>query len=449
MARLTSWMIVTLFASLSAVAMGQSWATAYDQGLAKARLGDWSAARTSFKQAAAYRAEDQASATTLPGPATERRVWRNGSPYSPNFLAAYSAFRAGSVSKDDKARVDLMRSAASELETLLAKNQNSAEAFFLLNSIYSTLGDTQARMKLDDRLNAVSGQLTWKVDTEPMTPEEIATVAQMVGRDIENPGQGTTTMPDPSIPATANPTLPSVTGARVATLSNKFALVIGNSESKLASVAIPYAADDAQAVREALLANAGYAESNVDLVLNATASQMAAAVKALADRLPDNATVFIYFSGVGVNLDGKDFLGGVDTDSPTDSSSMLAKAELLRPLMAKGARVFSFFQVNRPIINGRYFGMEVPMVGFISQMQSTVQGEGVQSIVRNGKTRGLFTDAMIGTLGEFRSNRVPIQEFGWQVFYRIRRGDTGNQGGGSRQTPTLPVLTNLAADAKF
>ena len=44
-----------------------------------------------FQQAAAYRPEDVAVATTLPGPVTEPRRWRNGSPYSPNFLAAYAA----------------------------------------------------------------------------------------------------------------------------------------------------------------------------------------------------------------------------------------------------------------------------------------------------------------------------------------------------------------------
>jgi hypothetical protein len=128
---------------------------------------------------------------------------------------------------------------------------------------------------------------------------------------------------------------------------------------------------------------------------------------------------------------------------------MVAKMELYRLFMAKGARIFAFFQVNRTVANGRYFGMEVPLVGSMAQCQATIPGDTVQSFVRNGKTRGVYTDALAATLGEFRSNRVPIQEFGWQVFYRIRRGDSGSMGGGSRQTPTLPVLTNLASDARF
>jgi hypothetical protein len=55
----------------------------------------------------------------------------------------------------------------------------------------------------------------------------------------------------------------------------------------------------------------------------------------------------------------------------------------------------------------------------------------------------------VGVLAEIRSNQIPIQEFGWQVFYRMRRAGTGNFGGGSNQTCTLPVLINIGSDAKF
>lgn len=117
--------------------------------------------------------------------------------------------------------------------------------------------------------------------------------------------------------------------------------------------------------------------------------------------------------------------------------------------MAKGARIFAFFQVNRPIEKGRYFGMEVPLVGSIAQCQGTIPGEMTQFLTRNGKNRGLYADAIVGALGEIRTNRIQINEFGWQVYYRMRRGDTGSTGGGSKQTPTLPVLINMASDARF
>lgn len=446
MRRRISWMIG--LAALSAIVFGQSWMTAYDDALAKSRAGDWKAAREAFKSAAAYRAEDQSRPTTLPGPATERRVWRNGAPYSPNFLTAYAGFKAGMGAAGDE-RTNLLKASAAELEALLTKGQTSAEAFFFLNQIYTTLGDTASRMKLDTKMAQSSGQMTWKVDTEIVSPEENAAVAQMSRGDIDNPATATPdpgTMPNPNV---GTPTLPSATGARVPTLPTKFALIIGNSESKLANYGINYGADDAQLIRESLLANAGYAEQNVDIVLNGTAAAIKAAATALGERVPDGGTVFIFFAGVGMNLGGKDYLAGVDTESVTDASSMLSKSDLFQPFMAKGARIFAFFESNRNMVNGRYFGMEVPLVGAIAQSQATIPGERVQEFTRNGKQRGIYADALAGALAEVRANRIPIQEFGWVVFNRIRKGDSGTQGGGSRQTPTLPVLTNLASDARF
>lgn len=89
------------------------------------------------------------------------------------------------------------------------------------------------------------------------------------------------------------------------------------------------------------------------------------------------------------------------------------------------------------------------MVGQLAQVQATMPGEKAQGYVQNGKLTGLFTNAMIRVMAEQRSNQLPILEFGWQIFYKMRRGDTGSTGGSSRQTCTLPVLTNLASDARF
>ena len=117
--------------------------------------------------------------------------------------------------------------------------------------------------------------------------------------------------------------------------------------------------------------------------------------------------------------------------------------------MVKGAHIFAFYETNRPIKEGRFFGMETPLVGSIAQSQATLPGDTVNAIVRNGKDVGIYVDAFNNVLAELRSNWIPISEFGWQLFYRIRRGDSGTTGGGSRQTPTLPVLTNMGADARF
>lgn len=230
---------------------------------------------------------------------------------------------------------------------------------------------------------------------------------------------------------------------------NKYALIIGNGASQMPDMAIPYASDDAQAIRQSLITDAGYEDANIEVVINATAAQLDASVKALASRVADGGTVFIYFAGTGANLAGKDYLAGVDTEQLTDASTMYAKNTMYQAFMQKGAKVFAFFEANRPTIEGHFFGGEVPLVGSIAQMQATLPGANVYSVVRGGKAIGLFTNAFVGVLSGLHSNSIPVFEFGWQVFNRMRRGDTGQFGGSSIQSPTLPVLTNMANDARF
>jgi Caspase domain len=246
----------------------------------------------------------------------------------------------------------------------------------------------------------------------------------------------------------AAPSANSVLGA-VPAMGDKYAIIIGNSESKTPDGALPFAADDAQAVRQSLITDGGYLDQNIEVVINATAAQIAATVNALSSRVPDKGTVFIYFTGFGTNIDGKDYLAGVDTDASSDSSSMISKDDLYRAFMLKGARIFAFYQANRPIVDGHYFGSEVPLVGSISQMQATLPGESIYSINANGKQVGLFTNGFVSAMKDIRSNRTPILDFGWAVFYKLRRGDTGTSGGSSNQSPSLPVPINMASDARF
>lgn len=444
-----------LFA-LAAVGAAQSWSNAYEEGLVAARSGLWADARQAFQQAAAFRPEDFSGPTTLPGPVSERRRWRNGAPYSANFMAAYAGYQAALATKTTDDRVRSLGVVAAEFETLLLKKQTARETFFFLNAIYVAVGNTAKAMQLDAIYNSTT-DFGWKVDLEVVSPADKALIAQaMPAGQSPTKGAGATTNVPTIKPGdlTGNPN--SLSGGlstplvgKVAPVATKFALVIGNSEGRMGDELVPFAAGDAAGFREALVTHSGYPEENVDLVINATARQILASARALAERVGDGNTVLIFFAGVGVNLDGKDFLAGVEAQSNNDPSSMVSKADLYRLFMSKGARIFSFFEAHRPIVNGRYFGMEVPFVGAISQSQATLPGERVYSKVKNEKNVGLFGDALVGVLAELRSNRVPILEFGWQVFYRIRRGDSGTTGGGSRQTPTLPVLSNLASDARF
>lgn len=439
-------------------ALGQSWSNAYEKGLSDGRAGSWADARTAFKQAVAYRPDDISGPTFLPGPATERRQWRDGASYSPNFLAAYSGYRQASAMNPGPERSDLFQKVSAELETLIAKGQYSHEAFYFLNLIYGSTGEREKQEKLDAKFAEVQSKLNWKVDTEIVAPEELAEVARMKGQAPAQPantgGSGNTGAGNTGSAGAGNTGGGTVStpglGMKVAPLANKYALIVGNSESKLAGNAVPFASTNAQAVRLALTSYGGYAEANVDIVLNATAAQIKTSAEALASRIGEGATVFIYFAGAGVNIDGKDFLAGVDTELSTDTSTMLAKMDIYRMFLSKGARIFAFYEANRPINGGRYFGMEVPTFGSVAQGQATMPGQNVFSFVRNGQEIGIYADSITHVLADFRSNRIPISEFGWQVFYRMKGGGTTNQGGGgSPQTPTLPYLTLMSSDARF
>jgi hypothetical protein len=429
-------------------AFAQSWSAAYDQGLRAARAQQWAEAREAFLQAAAYRPDDVSGATTLPGPVTEQRRWRGGSPYSPNFLAAYAGYREALTVTAAQAQSAQFRAVAEELELLLQKGQTSREAIFFLDRIYAHLGEGEKRRALEARYAEAAARAAFRVDTEIVDPQELAAMAPITGTttgpEIIRPGAATTIIPA----ANVNVPPPGAVGG-VTPVESKFALVIGNGESRLPGGGVAYAADDAQRVREALLMNAGYPEQNIDIVLNATAAQIASSARALAERMPQDATVLIYFAGNGANVDGRDFLAGVDTDLASDTASMIAKNDLYRTFMSRGAQIFAFYQVPRPIVAGRFFGMEVPLAGTIAQVQATLPGETVHGMVRDGRNVGLFTNAFTRVLTEMRSNAIPISEFGWQVFYKMRRGESGSIGVGSIQTPTLPVLTHMGSEARF
>lgn len=449
---MSRFVLACVLALAGVVANAQSWMTAYESGLTAARAGNWAAARAAFQQAAAYRTEDTANPTNLPGPVTERKLWRNGAPYSPNFLAAYAEYRLAAAAPNASDAKPTYQTAATEFEALLTKGQQSAAAYYYLEQIYTKLGDTEKRMDLEARF--AKAKPTFRVDTEVVAPEDLSAMNRSAGGSPTT-GQGptiTTIKAGSGDTTTTTGGAPTIGGSPavgpVATIPTKYALIIGNSAGQGAS-AINFGAEDAQLVREALVQDAGYAEANVDLVLNATKDQIMASAKALADRVPENATIFIFFAGNGVNIGGKDYLAGVDTTSSTDVSTMVPKLDVYRLFMTKGAKIFAFFEAPRPIVNGYYFGQEIPLVGMVAQTQSTIPGETIYSIQRDGKTNGIFGEALASTLTSIRSNHIPITEFGWHVFNRIRGGAGRSSGGGGTQIPTLPVLTHVGPDESF
>ena len=453
---------ILALASACGLALGQAWSGHYESALKSAGRGDWPSARESFLAAVALRPEDQSRPTTLPGPVTAPNRWRNGSPYSPNFGAAYCGYRQGLKIEGDNGR-KLLEKMGEELEVLLAKNQHSPQTYYFLTRIYSEVRDVARLDTLEATFIAMRESLTWKVDDSFVSPEEVAAITARTptpagaasGRSSPTTriipaadlGAGGTVLTNIGAPPLAG-TEDTLAG-RVKVVPTKFALIIGNSESRMEEHKLSFAGANALLIREALVQHAGYAEANVDVVMNATAAQMRVSADALAERIGNDATVLIFFIGAGFNVGGKDYYAGVDAESPLATSNMVAVADVYRSFLAKGARIFAFNEASRKKVDGRYFGMEIPMVGAIAQSQATIGGESVFGIIEGGKEIGLYSRAFASILSDFRSNQVPITEFAWQVYNRIRSGGTGTSPGGSQQTPTLPVLINLASNARF
>jgi hypothetical protein len=203
-------------------------------------------------------------------------------------------------------------------------------------------------------------------------------------------------------------------------------------------------------VRDALVNYAGYAPANVVGIVNGSSAQIIDAAKKMASSVVQDSVVTVYFVGAGVSVDGKDYLVTSDAAYGTDTNHMVCKDDLYNLFLMKGGRVFAFYEASRPAGNGAAFGSELQVSGSVSQMQATIQNTDITSIYYNGHEVGLYAQAFAEVLAELRSNMIPIYEFGWQVFNKMRRGNTGTTGGGTnRQIPTLPVLNNLASDARF
>ena len=434
---------------LSGLVSAQGWSEAYDRALESAAGQSWDAARTAFLDAVALRPEDQSKPTSRP-PVTDPNLWRDGSPYSPNFGAAYASYRHALTLQANDQR-EAFETGAQELEVLLAKGQNSPEAYYFLNAIYSRLRDGARMDALKARQESDTGRLSWRVDTSFLAPEDRAAVVaamRLYGRGPqpeqgENPAARFITATELARGQTATNIgeLTSLAG-RIPVVPNKYALVIGNGESLMDDQRLAFAASDAMLIREALVVNAGYAEENVEVVVNASGAEIMARAQALADRIPQDATVLIYFTGAGFNIAGRDYYAGIDAETPLDSLHMAPVGEVYKMFLAKGASIFAFMQAHRPVTAGLCFGQETAVFGRISQAHATIRGARINSLVTGGQEVGVYSAAFSAILADFRTNQIPIVEFVWEVFYSLRQG-------GSPQTPTLPVLTVMAAEARF
>jgi tetratricopeptide (TPR) repeat protein len=413
---------------LAAIGSAQSWSQRYEDGLAAMGKGEWEVARELFRQAITYRPNDSEKPTQLPSLEGGPILWRGGALYSPNFFSAYASYRlAMAESADAKRRA--LGIVAAELEVLLDRGQGSREAFALLDRTLAALEDEPARTQLGERVRKELGRGVplWSVDGTPLSAEERKSVEDYFASVSKAP-----------IEALKAPTPPvdAPTAGRVPPVANKVALIIGNAEGS----DLPFALADAKAVREALVVHAGYAESSAVLLSNANADTMRDAAANLAQNLTPGAIVAVFFAGKAQSQEGRDVLLGAD-------GSAIGKYDLLRHFVEKGAQVFAFFEVNRPMLAGHYFGGELPAEGRIAQVQATLPGESIGAANRSGRRLGFFALAMSEVLAEIHADRIPIGDFGWKLYEKIRT--LPERTGANRQTPTLPTLTNLPPSSGF
>ncbi len=430
--------IFALLVSFAAMATAQSWVRPYESALRLAKAGVWAEARAQFLEAVKERPEDTERASQVGGSVADRRPWRGGTPYSPNFGAAYSSFKLAASAPDVKQRDEHLKDSITGFQALLNKGQVSTETMLFLAAALSANNQVKEASDIQTRAQSLEPDKAFKIDREILDPADIAAL------------QGTTlpvgvTGGDPRTGGPVPGQLPLVgigtkTGV-VPALDFKYALLIGNN----APDGPAHGENDVDLLKEALIKHAGYPEANIVVLKGASSASIVEAAKGLSDKMPDSGTALVFYTGPATfdPKTGKDYLGA------SESGDKVAKLELFQSFVAKGASVFAFFQVDRPMdLEGRYFGMEVPEFGRIAQMQGTSPGEKTYATFAEGKSYGVYAHAMAQGLEDTRDNRIAISDFVWNTFYKIRKGAADGSGGGA-QTPTLPVVVSMTTSARF
>jgi hypothetical protein len=430
-----SRIVVTALITLACVcSFGQEWVRPYEAGLRNAKDGKWADARTNFLAAIAARSDDTMKASQIGGSLADRRPWREGAPYSPNFAAAYCSFKLAGEATEIPARKAHLADAISGFSGLVEKGQESAESLLFLAATYSASGDAKTASKLQDRLAALDLAKAFKVDREMLASEDLRTLQSV-------------TLPTTS---TSGPEgLPVVgvgtKGGIVPALDYKFALIIGTSTG----LGQPFSTNSAEAVKDALVKHAGYSEDNIVLIKDGTAAAIMQQARELAEKVADSGTVFVFYSGQGY-FDPKsshDYLAAADSTDADSFDKMVSKTALIQPFISKGCSIFMFFESDRPLTENNCFGREIPQVGRIALCQGNSPGERAYATVQDGKPIGIYGAALVDVLGQTRNNRINLTDFVWNTFYKIRRG-TAEVGGGA-QTPTLPILVSMTTSVKF
>lgn len=414
--------LVVAIAALGVSAIAAKWDSEYMKGLAAAKRGDWVAARQAFLEAISARADDTAKASQVGTSLAERKPWRDGAPYSPNFAAAYCAFKMAANSGNTEERKELLAKAIGEFRALIEKGQESAESLLFLAAALNADNRAQEAAPVQERLARLDVAKAFKVDREVIEFDDL----RILGGILR--GTGDVDTAPISLPGADNPF------GIVPALDHKYALLIGVSDR-----GFTFADADVDLLKDSLVKHAGYAEHRVTTLKNPSHAEFSAAVKALAEALPDGGTVFIYFTGPArQDANGRDEVG-------LTGGTWISKHDLYSSFVPKGANIFAFFQVDRKIgSEGRVFGSDLPQVGKIAQSMGAAPGELCNQVAHEGAMHGAYTVGIAQVLAKMRNNRIAIGEFVWAVFDAVRKGT-----GGGAQTPTLPIYIGMTSTSRF
>ena len=128
-----------------------------------------------------------------------------------------------------------------------------------------------------------------------------------------------------------------------------------------------------------------------------------------------------------------------------DGASIAAEIELEDPFENMGAQVLREVSKQTNVVAGDGTTTATVLADALVQDGLACLAKGANPVEL---VEGLEL-AVAEVITDLHSNSIPISDFGWAVFYKMRRGSSGESGGGSKQTPTLPTLQFMTSSSRF
>src|SRR5688572_26549731 len=164
--RLLKFLLALSCFTIAASAAAQGWVRPYEEGLRLSKAGAWPEAKAKFEEAIRNRGEDTDKASQVGGSIADRRPWREGAPYSPNFGAAYATFKMAADAPDMGIRKERLSEVITRFRALIDKGQVSQESLLFLAAAYAANEQNREAQAIQDQLNAMEPGTGFKIDQE-------------------------------------------------------------------------------------------------------------------------------------------------------------------------------------------------------------------------------------------------------------------------------------------